>query len=57
MGIDMTNEELIKLLEQFDKKLEIYDTGYSPIEGVKPSTWVDGNYPYDKPDKDVLIIY
>lgn len=57
MGINMTNEELIKLLEQFDKKLEIYDTGYSPIEGVKPLTWVDGNYPYDKPDKDILIIY
>jgi len=51
----MTVEELIKKLEEFPKDMEVY-VGYDEIERVYESTWTHSNYPYNKPDKQIVII-
>ena len=48
--------ELIKELEKFPKNMEVMDVGYLEIESVYEGTWIHTNYPYDKPDKQVVII-
>ena len=48
--------ELIKELEKFPKDMEVMDTGYMEVESVYEGTWIHTNYPYDKPDKQVVII-
>ena len=48
--------ELIKELEKFPKNIEVMNADYSEIENVYEGTWVHTNYPYDKPDKQVVII-
>lgn len=52
----MTVGELIKGLEKFPKDMEVMNANYSEIENVYEGTWVHTNYPYDKPDKQVVII-
>lgn len=52
----MTVEELIKNLDKFPKDMEVMDSGYMDIESVYEGTWTDTNYPYDKPDRQVVII-
>lgn len=52
----MTVEELIKELEKFPKDMEVMDTAYYDIESVYEGTWTDTNYPYNKPNKQVVII-
>ena len=52
----MTVEELIKELEKFPKNMEVMDAMYYDIESVYEGTWTHTNYPYDKPDKQVVII-
>lgn len=54
--IIMTVKELIKRLEQFSEDMEVVDAGYMDIESVYESTWIHTNYPYDKPNKQVVII-
>ena len=48
--------ELIKELEKFPENMEVMDAGYMEIESVYEGTWIHTNYPYDKPDKQVVII-
>ena len=48
--------ELIKELEKFSENMEVMDAGYLEIENVHEETWKHTNYPYDKPDKQVVII-
>lgn len=52
----MTVEELIKELEKFPKDMEVMDSGYMDIENIYEGTWSHTNYPYDIPDKQVVII-
>ena len=52
----MTVEELINELEKFPEDMEVMDTMYMDIENVYDGTWIHTNYPYDKPDKQVVII-
>lgn len=52
----MTVKELIEKLEQFDPNMLVgvnYDVS-SPTICIR--TWVDGNYPYDRPDFDYVSI-
>lgn len=48
--------ELIEELNKYDDNMEVYDEGLIKIIGVEERTWVDSNYPYDKPDKQIVVI-
>ena len=52
----MTVGELIGKLEKFPNEMEVMDAGYMEIENVYEGTWTDTNYPYNKPNKQVVII-
>lgn len=52
----MTVKELIKQLSQFPDDMEVLDACYKEIEYVYESTWTHSNYPYNKPDKQVVLI-
>lgn len=52
----MTIRELINKLKEFPEDMEVVDTMYMDIESVYEGTWIHTNYPYDKPDKQVVII-
>ena len=48
--------DLIKELGKYDGDLEVYDCSGYEVEGVEEKTWTDNNYPYDKPDKQIVVI-
>ena len=48
--------ELIKELSKYDDDMEVYDCSGYEVEGVENRTWIDSNYPYDKPDKQIVVI-
>lgn len=52
----MTVEELINELSKFPKEMEVVDYALDPILSVHIKTWVDNNYPYDRPDKDYVCL-
>ena len=52
----MTVKQLIDILNQFSEDMEVMDASYLDIVNVYQGTWVDTNYPYNKPDKQVIII-
>lgn len=52
----MTKKELIEKLEPFPDDMEVYDYSYMEVEDVKEGVWEHTNYPYDKPDKKIIII-
>ena len=52
----MAVRELIKELDKFPKDMEVMDANYMEIESVYEETWTHTNYPYNKPDKQVVII-
>ena len=52
----MTVRELIKELDKFPKDMEVMDANYMEIESVYEKTWTHTNHPYNKPDKQVVII-
>lgn len=52
----MTVEELIKELDKFPKDMEVMDANYMEIESVYEGTWTHTNHPYNKPDKQFVII-
>ena len=52
----MKVKELIEKLQQFDENLRVVDDYYLEIEKVEERTWVDSNYPYDRPDEQVVVI-
>ena len=56
----MTASELIlKLQNIIDKEgdLKVCDMGFEDIEEIKIRTWTHTNYPYDKPDEKIIMIY
>lgn len=52
----MTVKELIDRLKQFPEDMEVMDADYMDIEHVYEWTWMHTNFPYNKPDKQVVII-
>ena len=55
--IKVTVKELINKLKEFPEDMRVVDLGYDDIEDVYKGTWIHGNYPYDKPDEEVVVIY
>lgn len=51
----MTVKELINKLKEYPEDMEVM-VDYMDIESVYDGTWMHTNYPYDKPDKQVVII-
>lgn len=52
----MTVKELKEELSKYDNDMEVYDCSLLKIEKVYEKTWTHTNYPYDKPDKQILIL-
>ena len=52
----MIVKELINKLKQFPEDMEVVDAAYMDIESVYEGTWTYTNYPYDKSDKQVVVI-
>ena len=52
----ITVKELIQQLSQYPDDMEVFDVGLMEIENVRETTWTRNNYPYDKPDKQILVI-
>jgi hypothetical protein len=52
----MTVKELINKLQEFPEDMDVVDYSYDDIEDVHEGTLVHNNHPYDKPDKQVIII-
>ena len=52
----MTIKELKDILSQLDEDLEVIDCTFEDIEGVRIVTWEHTNYPYNLPDKKVVMI-
>lgn len=52
----MKVKELISELSKYDPEREVYDYDYTPIVCVHEKLWVDGNYPYDRPDEKMLVV-
>ena len=56
MGEIMTVKELIGELQKYPEDMEVMCAGHVDIEEVFETTWQHTNYPYNKPDKQVVII-
>ena len=52
----MTVKELIMELASFSGDTEVVTRDYERIEKVYQGTLTHDNYPYDKPDKSVVIL-
>ena len=52
----MKVKELIEALQRFDPNLKVLDDYMCEITLVKEITWVDSNYPYNRPDEQVVVI-
>ena len=52
----MTVKELKDILSQVDEELEVFDYSFVEVEEVRIVTWEHTNYPYNLPDKKVLMI-
>ena len=52
----MTVKELIDRLKNFPEDMEVVDE-YEEITDVYKGILMHNNYPYDKPDKEVVVIY
>ena len=52
----MTVRELKEELSKFDDDMEIHDCSGYEVEGVEERTWTHDNYPYDKSDKQIVVI-
>lgn len=53
----MTVKELVDRLREFPEDMEVMCSGHMDIEEVFETTWQHTNYPYNKPDKQVVIIF
>lgn len=53
----MLIKELIGELQKHPEDMEVMYSGYIDIEEVYETTWQHTNYPYNKPDKQVVIIF
>ena len=52
----MTVKELIDILQTFPIEMEVVDMSYIDIEDVSIKTWTHSNYPYNQPDRQVVMI-
>lgn len=52
----MTVKELREILDKFPDNLEVYDSSLYKIEKIKQTTLIHSNYPYNKPDEEIVII-
>ena len=52
----MTVRELKEELNKYDDNMEVYDYSGYEVEGVTERTWTYDNYPYYKPDKQIVVI-
>lgn len=52
----MTIKEIIEKLKEFPEDMEVVDSSYDSINEIYPSVWIHSNYPYNKPDKAVIVI-
>lgn len=52
----MRVQELIDILKTFDPNMKVMDDFYMEVTSVYKTTWVDSNYPYDRPDEDIVVI-
>ena len=54
----LTVNDLINKLKEFPEDMPIsINMAGETIEDVAIQTWVHSNYPYNKPDKDYVVIY
>lgn len=52
----MTVKEVIEELQKFPQDMEVCDAFFEDVETVIEATYIHTNFPYDKPDKQVVII-
>ena len=52
----MTVSQLIDDLKKLPQHYEVYDGNWEPVEYVCTATWEHTNYPYNKPDKEIVVI-
>lgn len=52
----MSVSQLIDMLKKMPQDLEVYDSSWELVEYVCTATWEHTNYPYDKPDKEIVMI-
>lgn len=52
----MKVSELIEKLKRYDDNMEVYDSTGCEVENVRLTTWSHSNYPYNKPDKQIVVI-
>ena len=52
----MIVKDLIEALQRFDPNLKVVDDYMYEITEIKETTWVDSNYPYNRPDEQVVVI-
>lgn len=52
----MSVSQLIDMLKKMPQELEVYDSSWEPVEYVCTAVWEHTNYPYDKPDKEIVMI-
>ena len=48
--------DLIMELMRFPFDMEVRDMSLDKIEKVYQRTWTDTNYPYNQPDKEIIVI-
>ena len=53
---NMTVKELIERLKEFPENMEVMDYCLMEIENIYEITWQHSNYPYNKPDKQIVVI-
>ena len=53
----MTVKELIDKLKEFPEDMRVVDSTYSDLDNVCKEIWIHTNYPYNKPDEEVVMIY
>lgn len=52
----MTVQELIDQLEKFPRDMRVVDLSRMDIERVFETIFTHDNYPYNKPDEQVIVI-
>ena len=53
----MTVKELINKLKEFPEDMMVVDSAYNDLDNIYKRIWIHSNYPYNKPDEEVLMIY
>ena len=53
----MNVRELITELRKFQEDMPVCDACYIEIDGAVEKTWEDTNYPYNRPNKQVVVLY